>query len=251
MSKPIGTVCVLLYGKYPRLHRECLQSVVNSIPADIPIRVGLNNVCDLMLKWLEEGRLSPQLLVPGTLKAGNLKRGIEQGRITYYSSGNQNIKKYPMMRRMFWEDKLQSDWVIWVDDDVHIDEGSEWWQLFTEMADDPETNYMGEPWLWEWRGNQQEFIKTRPWYKGLPPQSLKGKPGVSFHTGGFVMARTKLLKKLDWPDQKLVHNGGDTLLSEAVRQNGGHITSFPTKMYGVHVNSAKRRGYSEPPLGTQ
>ena len=250
-NKPIATVFMLLYGKYPKMHRECLKAAIHSIPCNIPIRIGLNEVDDLLLTWLERGSLDPQMLVPGTLRAGNLQRGIQQGRITYYSSGNQNIKKYPMMRRMLWDDSIKTNWVIWLDDDTFIEEDSGWWSLFETMAEDPETVYMGERWVIDWQGKQEQFIQTRPWFKGKGPQIIKGRPGIAFHTGGFVMVRTKVLKKLDWPDHELLHNGGDTLLSEAIRQNDWHITDFPTKDYGIHVNSAKRRGYSEAPAGSR
>lgn len=248
-DKPLCTLLVLLHGKYPGLHRRCLNSVLPTIPKDIPIRIGLNEVCEPMLAWLERGSIAPQMLVPGALGAGQLGNGITQGRVTYYSSGNQNIKKYPMMRRMLWEDSIETDWVVWVDDDTCIDEGSKWWQLFESMAEDEETAYMGERWYMDWQGGQTKFIASRPWYRGKESQMHKGRQGIAFHTGGFLLVRTNLLKKLDWPDHKLVHNGGDTMLSEAVRQNDGHITDFPTRDCGIHVNDAKRRGYSEVPVG--
>ena len=74
------------------------------------------------------------------------------------------------------------------------------------------------------------------------------KPGVSFMTGGYVWLRTDIMRQLDWPDERLNHNGGDTLLGEAIRQQGLPRHHFD---YGVAVNKAKRRGLSERPAGSK
>lgn len=251
MSKPLCTVCVLLYGDYPELHRQCLQGIVNSIPADVQLRIGLNQVCEETRTWLEEGNLDPQMLIPGTLQAGNVMRGIEQSRTLLYSSKNENIKKYPMMRRMLWDDKITTRWVVWFDDDTLVVPGSKWYQAFLNLVKDDSVMYFGEPWWIHYMHGQWEFIRSRPWFRGKAPMVLSGKPGIGFNTGGFVGVRFSMLRTLDWPDRALVHNGGDTLLSEAIRQYGGHITKFPTKNQGIKVNSVARRGYSETPAGAR
>jgi hypothetical protein len=248
---PFCTVLVLLYGNFHELHRRCLESIVATIPPTVQLRVGLNEVCDETLEWLERGHLDPQMLVPGTLQAGNIMRGIEQSRTLLYSSRNQNLKKYPMMRRMLWEDKLTTPWVVWFDDDSYVAKDSPWWSELEKMVADSKVMYLGQPWWVHYLEGQWDYIRSRPWFRGMPPQLHDEKPGVGFHTGGFVAIRTTVLKKLKWPDKTLVHNGGDTLLSEAIRQQGWHINRFPTKEMGVHVNASARRGYNERPAGSK
>jgi hypothetical protein len=219
--------------------------------------VGLNNVCDETLTWLEQGGVAEQMLMPGTLRDGDYQAGIVQGRaltehapVTYFSSGNKNIKKYPMMRRMLYEaPAIETPWVIWFDDDTHIEPGSAWWSKLEAMSASPEHCYIGETWFIHYRKRQWELMLDRPWYKGVAPEFIGGRPAVRFHTGGFVAVRTPVLRELDWPDDTLVHNGGDFLLSEAIRQQGWPRTAIPTKKMGIRVNDSKRRGYSEKPRG--
>lgn len=250
MPDSFATVLVLLYGDHTNLHRKCLTAIKDSIPATTPLRIGLNDVCEATCTWLEGGYLDPQMLVPGTLAAGNVMRGIEQGRILYYSTQNENLKKYPMMQRMLWEDPIKTPWAVWFDDDTIVAQDSPWWLELEKMAKVKSNMYLGEPWWVHYLPGQWDFIKGRSWFKGKEPQLVRGKPGIGFHTGGFVAIRTKILKALQWPDESLLHNGGDTLLSEAVRQMGGKINKFPTKKLGLHVNSQPRRGYREAPAGS-
>jgi hypothetical protein len=72
-------------------------------------------------------------------------------------------------------------------------------------------------------------------------------PGITFATGGYWWLRTDVIRQLDWPDERLSHNGGDTLLGEAIRQQGW---PFHKNNYGVKVNAAPRRGLHEAPAGS-
>ena len=253
------TIAVLLYGDHHELHQRCLTSILQTTPADVPIRVGLNAVCEKTLKWLEDGRVTPQTLVPGTLGAGNPIHGVECDRFLFYSSRNQNIKKYPMMRRMFHDDPVTSSWVLWFDDDSYIkDPQSSWWSLITgpKFFGNKRARYIGEPWTAPYLNGQMDYVRSKSWYRGVKPHRGRDnrrqvRPRFKFHTGGFVGIRKGVIKALDWPDPDLVHNGGDTLLGEAVRQQGWPITPFPTRENGIVVNGAPRRGYREKPAGSR
>ena len=52
--------------------------------------------------------------------------------------------------------------------------------------------------------------------------------------------RTRALRQLDWPDRRLIKEGDDVFLGEAIRQQGWDFCN--TGMMGVAVNKAKRRG---------
>ena len=252
-----ATILVLLYGKYHNLHRRCLESIRNTVPPETPIRVGLNEVCDKTLEWLERGGLAEQTFLPGTLKKGCASAGIVQersmphlGRVTFFSSGNENIKKYPMMRRMLYEaPAIQTPWIVWFDDDTFVDDNSPWWDAVERTSKNAKDVYLGETWFIHYKKAQWNFITGRPWYCNKPPEVINGRPGIHFHTGGFVAAKHATLKRLNWPDETLLHNGGDFLLSEALRQQGESRTAIPTKKLGIHVNASTRRGYSEKPTG--
>jgi hypothetical protein len=245
-----------MYGDHHDLHRRCLESLLDSIPGDnhTEIRIGLNEVCDQTLSWLEQGvRSGDETLFPGTLAAGNKLCGIRAGRYLFYSHGNQNLKKYPMMRHMWHQDRLKTEWVLWLDDDTHF-EGNNWVDMLKSHMQAADNHYMGESWWCDWLAGQWDMVRQQPWFKGKDPEvrhTRRGRrPGINFHTGGFVAIRSKLIRKLDWP-LNLLHNGGDTLLAEAVRQQGIKLTTLPTKKYGVRVNDGKRRGYSEKPAGSR
>jgi GT2 family glycosyltransferase len=108
-------------------------------------------------------------------------------------------------------------------------------------------HYFGEPWLWIWRPGELEFIQKASWYKGISPEKVRNVPGVTFAQGSYWGIRTDVLRAIDWPDPRLSHNGGDTKLGEAVRQNG---YKFKAYSYGVKTNDSARRGLSEQPAGS-
>ena len=160
-------------------------------------------------------------------------------------SSTDNRKKYKAMRILF--DDLKETphvkWALWFDDDAWIKSGS-WWEDTSKFIDEHKSEnicYVGHPWTVNLLEGQKDFIKSQPWYKGLPFESR-----VSFHQGSYVWLRTDVIRQLDWPIKELNHNGGDVLLGEAIRQQG-----LPRHAYskGVAINDSKRRGFSEAPLG--
>ena len=106
--------------------------------------------------------------------------------------------------------------------------------------------YVGQPWFVHHLPGQWEFMQRATWFKGRPSELILGKPGVNFATGSYWWLRADVQTSIDWPDVRLGHNGGDTLLGEAIYQNG---LPFHKCDYGVKVNAGKRRGYSETPAG--
>ena len=223
----------LLFGDYPEMHRRLLDSFKRCIPAspDIDVRLWCNTV----------GKASSELVTKSGYSAS-----ISPG----------NLPKYKLMRLLFDLPKKSGgdkDWVVWFDDDSHLTQ-VDWLKRHEEfIAAHPEAVYMGQKWFGHHLSGQAEFIRAADWYKGKPfelfPTRQPGKkaPGVSFAQGAAWWLRLDVLRLLDWPDQRLNHNGGDTLLGEAVRQQGLPFHCFH---YGVKINDAKRRGHSERPAGS-
>ena len=226
---PFTTICCLLYGDHFRLHERLLRSLRYVQPAvesgDVEIRVWLNDVCDRTKEYLSKN-----------------VRGW-----TIYTSG-VNVPKYEAMRKMFCERKpITSRWVTWFDDDSWITKEDWFAKARVVLEREPEIAYMGQKWYVHHLPGQWDFITKSTWFKGVPTEKIKGKPGINFCTGGYVWMRMNVVRKLEIPDERLNHNGGDTLTGEAFRQHGFKPKHFD---YGVKVNDAKRRGFHESPAGS-
>lgn len=225
----------LLYGDFPVLHARLLDSFVRFVPEEVSVRLWLNCVSSRSQKIVDD------------------RREQRKWRVT---SSEENRPKYVVMREMFQEVKAQAedeDWVIWFDDDSHIIEQGWIDQVIGRLLSQPQTRYIGQPWFVHHLPGQWSFIQQAAWFKGQPPQMIKNKPGIWFAQGAYWWLRVDALRALDWPDPRLRHNGGDTLLGEAVRQQGWHFMKLPKDSQhvscGVKVNDAKRRGHSEAPAG--
>ena len=223
----------LCYGPHMDLHERLFNSLKRSVPKGVWVFPWLNEV--------PEGTIN----IFGSHESRNW-----QLRNMY---SDRNEPKYKVMRKLFHDQALQSaitpfKWFVWFDDDSHVIK-DDWWEKTTNfLAEHEKENvcYVGQTWLWHWRPGQWDFVTRAKWYKNKPPELIKGRPGIKFATGAYWWLRTDVVKLLDWPDERLSHNGGDTLLGEAIRQNGLPRHNFS---YGVKVNDARRRGRSDKPAG--
>lgn len=261
------TVAVLLYGDHFDLHRRCLKSLYETCTRDIELRIGLNQVGDQTLSLLD-GMFADH---PGGL--GAWLDGLDDNwgwmqsegflcfdRIRFFAKGRKNVGKYPMMRKMFAQDPnrmfpdLPFGPVVWLDDDTWFESGSEWLELVSGLmtGEDP-AQYVGVPYRVNYDAGEVDAVKAMPWYSGVEIETEKRgrimRPCVTFATGGFVGLRTELIRRLDWPPACLHHNGGDTLLGQAVRQARVKHAWIRPREHGIRVNDAPRRGISERPYG--
>jgi len=222
-------IFALFFGDYYDLHDRLVTGLENTHGiGDTELRVWLNDV-------------SPKC--SARIKKCLVRTG---GTIEYEG---KNVPKYHAMRRMFEplkRDGDQLDWVVWFDDDTNIYK-PDWIDVTKKFITDKITPvYIGEKWFIHWRPGQWDFIQKATWYKEKPSELIKGRPGVNFAQGAYWWLRVPELRQLDWPDPRLSHNGGDTLLGEAIYQQGWPFHVFN---YGVKPNDAKRRGLSERPAG--
>jgi len=215
------TICALFFGDHPALCQRFLRNLFAHTPAEcFELRAGLNAVC-------EESQLALQQAMR------------HHGNVSLIESP-ENIYKLPMMRRLFREPRILSEWIVWFDDDS-FPARADWLQtlaLFTEMA--PEIAMWGSP---RWMTPDPallEFTRASPWFRGKEflrdPET--GQVGFHFLVGGYWAIRTEVVYKLDWPDARLAHFEDDYLLGEALRQNDcaiGHCES------GVVIDCALRR----------
>lgn len=228
-------ICVLMYGTYIHLHKKIISSLVKHAPKTAHIYVWCNQVGPGTLKLLHEAHLV----------LDNLRTHV----------CHENPPKYHVMRSMLDEYDLrtQYDWLVWFDDDSEIVKPDWWPRMVGYIRENASKNiaYIGARYYIHHRGNQWDFIQKATWFKGLPSQTgrnSKGQqqPAAIFATGGYWWLRMDALSQLDWPDRRLEHNGGDTLLGVAMHQNGFELFNYP---YGVNINKAPRRGRSDRRAG--
>lgn len=235
MNDPTLTICVLLYGNYPQLADRCLNSLVPHLQGTAcrELRIGLNEISD---------------------ETRDIVRAVQDCNFvqTRCFESNPQIGKYPMMRRLFYEQPLTTSHVMWFDDDSFVEpNNSNFIQLVLQkLAAAP---VMGRRYTTHLRPGQAALISQQPWFarddKGQAIRPIRDKQQVLFPVGGWWVGRADFLQKYDWPIPSLVHLGGDYLLGELLRQQALPCVYYST---GVRINAnaageaakAPRRGWS-------
>lgn len=222
------TICGLFYGDYPELSSRFLDNLYRyTDPAAFQLRAGLNAVCD-------------------ETKRAVAAMAEEYGNVSVYES-SENIYKCPMMRRLFHELPLESEWVLWFDDDSHV-RGPAWiLDLALTMQSHPETEFFGALYRMDVGEGLEKFITGARWYRGIPREREPSddRPIITFPTGGFWAIRTERIFEADWPDVRLQHFQTDFTLGEAMRQLGCGMGRFES---GVMISDAPRRGPRDTPF---
>lgn len=239
------TICCLFYGNHSDLAERLLWSLARSDwDGQVEVCIGLNNV----------GKLTEEVV-----------RDAVDVPITDVFRGEPPWYKYPLMRRMLHgmpdttlrknrHPGIDTPYTMWFDDDSFLRSPRlapmETW--LTEIAEKLHDHHLiGAPYYMHLRGQQHKFIEDQPWYNGKP---VTYRQRVSFITGGWFTIRTEILEKHDWPPKNFEHNGGDVMLGELCRQHDYKIGRF-TDYLRINANcfgrlsSAKRRGFSQDPIG--
>ena len=224
------TICVVAYGDNVPLAERFLSSLYrHTAPELFRLRAGLNEVAPethaLFLEYQQ--------------RFANASLYVEP----------KNRFKSPLMRRLFREPWVSTEWTIWCDDDTHFRKPDWLQRLALRIESAPQVTMWGmQHLLWQNDPEVLRWIQTAKWYRGIPFQSgtdLSGKHSTEFRfaCGGFWAARTAALRALDWPDPRLVHANEDFILGEALRQNGMQLAEFH---YGLNINDALRRNDDAP-----
>lgn len=234
------TICVLMYGDYYDLHTRCLNAILSTVPASRrQIRVATNEVCSETLRYLS--------------------RMQAEGQVYKIHVNQTNVKKYPAMRRMFYDgqDKITDNWIIWFDDDSIANRDPEWCPKLLKTiiaAYDQNYRFFGAAHVWTLRAQQIAWIKSRPWYRNRPFQLKNGEEApngnnVLFPAGGFWALETECMRQAGIPDAEIGHNGGDYMLAEQLWQLGYRVKNWNGQKQFIHTSSVKRRGVSEVHTG--
>ena len=247
MAKPTQhiTMSALFYGNHLDLAERCLDSFAGSLPEGEDylqdIRLILNDVCSETYCYVTDWATKVQDL-----------HGIPV--IRYVTDENQC--KYPLMRKIWWEDPREpGELLMWFDDDSYLDHPKIGW--YSQIVDFIRGHAMlGQIWNQPMLGNQWPFIVQQPWYNaqvGQPPRH-KGRRCFKFCQGAWWVARRDTLRRFDWPIKELRHNGGDSMLGELCRHQGLRLRQHDDCVRinagarGEHSKSV-RRGRTEPNLG--
>lgn len=233
-------VCVLLYGDYKDLAVRCIHSIRNAQWHDsVNIVIGMNAVC------------------PGTREYIYDLYG-NHPRATVFDS-EQNIRKYPMMRHMFYDPEcgaLKSDVVMWFDDDSYLKAGSVSQQLgwLDACCNDLRTrgDMFGSKYTRRWQGQQKQWVRQQLWFN---PKVDMSTTQLSFITGGWWYANSSMLRAADYPWRSLSHNGGDSMLGEMCRHVGYRQRAYSGGGVAINADAAGvesaaiRRGVHEAEIG--
>jgi GT2 family glycosyltransferase len=217
------TIAVVCYGDHRDLAERFFTSLYSRTdPACFTLRVGLNEVT----------AATASLVAEFSARYRNIRIFNEP----------KNIFKDPLMRRMFSEEPLETEWVIWFDDDSYVVRADWLHRLALQMERQPSVAQWGQRHLlWRIDPETEAFIKTAPWYRGMPlpvGTAPDGRRAMEFHfaTGGFWAIKAAALQAID-----------DFLLGEALRQAGYEVGHFE---YGLRVNDAPRRNATAPEILT-
>lgn len=134
----------------------------------------------------------------------------------------QNLLKYPTMRKLLYARDVTAPFVIWFDDDSCLapDVVADTWfsRLSAQMS---ACDVAGSVRRSRLPDDQRQWIADQRWYRGKPFL-----PYISFVSGGWWAARTALIREFDWPPAELRQKGGDVALGELCRQQELAVAHF-------------------------
>ena len=208
---------------------------LNKCCNNVELRLGLNSVSKSTMAVIDSLNISANSCVP----------------VKYFRTDTNPALKYPMMRQMFHDIKINSEYTMWFDDDSFIKTADAASWLNTVYKEAKQVDMLGSLYRINLRGDQSKWIEAQPWFTGKPVSSRQR---ILFCTGGWWVIRSSIVHRFDWPSKDILHRGGDVMLGELCRQQGLCIKHFNTQIAinaDVYGNESKssRRGYDCQPIG--
>jgi len=224
---PRATVCILTFGNHVPYFRRSLDSVLrHTPPGRIELRLGFNDA-PASLEYARRLLPTPRAAAESQTLPGGVRRSSyvsREGMLVRLWDSAVNLYKWPMARLMYHDLPLNTDYVVWLDDDSFVEEG--WWQALCPLLD-RRVDYIGQEWWVDFLPGQEDAIRDQRWYRGVPFERRAGRPGIWFMTGGFSAIRAQGLREANFPDTErawkgdtLKQFGGDSLLGVIARQFG-------------------------------
>lgn len=208
-------VCILFYGaedKHLKLAQRILNEPMRRLAArNIEFRFGCNAV----------GAETQALL------------GQQIGAYFHNSlviDSGENIMKYPIMRRMFYDTPITAPITLWFDHDSY---------LFTDLDADNWFNrvsrhfnscdMLGSVYHAQLPPEQEDWAAKQPWYK-----ESAGKKYMSYSSGGWWAVKTALLQQYNWPPEDFKQKHGDRVFGALFHHQNLLLCHFRD---GVCVNA--------------
>lgn len=226
------TICALFYGDYPDLAARLLKSLDQAVTTISDFRFATNAANP------DTVAMAKDFLLRHTDKTSANRPNVLQ-------INKENRRKYPVMRDLLYGSgsipPLQNQYVMWFDDDSYVKEPDAIAKALRRIQES-DVSLLGEIWKWTYKPGQVDWIRSQPWC----PTGAAIPAVASFVTGGWWIASMAALRSLDYPWTTLEHNGGDVMLSTALKLNRYKISNYKD---GFAVNVEKRRGLSLTPVG--
>lgn len=208
-------VCVLFYGAEDK-HFNLAQRVLNGpmrelAQRNIEFRFGCNAVGAKTTSFL-------------------LQQISECFHRTVLFHSHENIMKYPMMRRMFYEPQIRAPITMWFDHDSYLepeDGGVDNW-LDRVVQQVNGCNLLGSVERAGLDADQLQWAAQQPWF-----DPTYNKTYLSYVIGGWWAIKTDLIYKFDFPPINFQQKHGDRILGAAFKHQRIPFCHF---RYGVKVN---------------
>lgn len=220
------TFCILVYGDEVQYFTRLKESLLNQINMETSrqyaVIVGMNAPSDALYIAVDD--FCARLTTKERVQASHV-------RATYDKTDCGNIGKYPMMRAMFTAVTDGSN-VMWFDADSYINNfrGTDTRGFFNSIEMYLQ-NYevIGKRYLIArnptYSPSQVEAITKQPWYTG---KDITGDYVLEFVPGSWFCFSAAFMRRKVFPFKDLMHNGGDIMLGEYLRQQ-----AIPV-MYDTH-----------------
>ena len=223
------TICVLTYGDFPIMHRRCLDAILTTVPAErVELRVAGNALCDKTTHYLQQLH--------------------ESGDIQHLDLSPENRSKYPVMRRLFHDTPLNTNWVLWFDDDTFCDADPAWLsKLVNQIAntENPAVACHGPLYFYPLSPAWKVWCREAAWFENRPWIQHGTRSLAPFASGSFWAMSREAIQKCDIPDLRLGHNKGDVTIGCQIHQAGYQISRFSQNKEIVRWSDADRRGKVE------
>lgn len=233
------TLFVFLRGDHRAMQERCLDTLRQTLPA---------------------GRAAVRAIAAGVGgPVRDLLARMEAERVVsrVYDEA-ASVKKYAAMRAAFRDTAcpIETKYVIWADDDTYFDQHPNWLSELAHAvaAGHPDGDRLYGPHkLWQLKPGQVDWIRSAPWFRGLPFRDARGASaagGLWIHCadGRFFALAAEAIRAQDIPDRRLGQDG-DYVLGEQVNQGSWGLRKFSTQRQFVNWGAEPRRAGPEAVVG--
>jgi hypothetical protein len=211
-------ICVLFYGAEDQ-HFQLAQRVLNE-----PMRE--------LAKQNVEFRFGCNAVGPDTTRFLLQQIADHFRKATVFHSA-ENLMKYPMMRRMFYEPAIQSPITMWFDHDSYLEPTDNVHSWFDRVVNHVNgCNLVGSVERAKLPDEQLAWLTRQPWFNPAYEKTY-----LPYVIGGWWAIKTELLRRFDFPPPDFKQKNGDRVLGAAFKHQAIQFCHFREGVK-INVNSA-------------